>query len=64
MHLTDLPESEKEDVILWCASDLASLPHEDLPCSDGTIDPLTQDEMKDLEAHDMSPRATIAVGVW
>ena len=58
MHLTDRPESEKEDVILWCASDLVSLPHIDLPCSDGTIDPLTQDEMKDLEAQVRSRHVT------
>ena len=58
MHLKELPESEKEDVILWCASDLASLFHRDLPCSDGSIDPLTQDEMKDLEAHIRSGHVT------
>ena len=57
MHLTELPEPDKEDVILWCASDLVSLPHKDLPCSDGTIDPLTQDE-KDLEAHVRSGHVT------
>ena len=35
-----------------------SSPHKDVPCSDGTIDPLTQDEMKDLEAHVRSGHVT------
>ena len=67
MHLKELPESEKEDVILWCASDLVSLPHKDLPCSDGSTDPLTQDECrisKFTSDQGMSQRVTIAVGVW
>ena len=29
-----------------CASDLVSLPHKDLPCSDGSIDPLTPDSFR------------------
>ena len=58
MYLKELPESQKEDIILWCASELVSLPHKDLPCSDGSIDPLTQDEMKDLEAHVRSGHVT------
>ena len=58
MHLTDLPESEKEDVILRCASDLVSLPHKDLPCSDGSTDHLIPNEMKDLEDHIRSGRVT------
>ena len=41
MTLTELSEAEKEDVILWCASDLVSFPCKDLPCSDGSIDPLS-----------------------
>ena len=58
MLLKELPESEKEDVILRCASDLVSLPHKDLLCSDGSIELLTPEEMKDLEAHIRSGHIT------
>ena len=44
MTLTELPESEKEDVILWCP--------------DGSIDPLSSDEMKGLEEQVRSGRVT------
>ena len=36
MTLTEMPASEKEDVILRCVSDLVSLLHKELPCSDGS----------------------------
>ena len=42
MTHTELSESEKEDVILWCASGLGS---------DGSINPLSLGAMKDLEEH-------------
>ena len=33
------------------SNDIVSLPHRDLPCSDGSIDPPTPNEMSDLEEH-------------
>ena len=59
MALThELSELEKEDVILWGASDIVSSLYGDLPYSDGSTDPLTPDEMKELEDHIRSGHVT------